>query len=295
MANVVPDRFVCPRCAGDESGSDPGYLHRLLIPLLRNPRFRLLAALRWAPFALPVVLLPALAASLEDVVEEASRGVRESVISQQRVADLDDEAYALLERYRVVVRNIATLEAYVARLRQLIGDQESDMGRYRQELDHMEVFERELLPAMDGMLGVLRKSIDADLPFLPDERNARLLQLEESMRQSDVGAVEKFRRLMEVFRIESDYGRTIGAYRGRIDDGTDRVVNFLRVGRSLLAYQTLDGGDSGIWDAAAGRWRPLDDMHRADLGRALRIAGKQSAPDLLILPFVAPVTLEGLP
>lgn len=234
------------------------------------------------------------AGSLDGVVGEAARGVQEGALSQQRIADLDDEARALFERYRVVIRNVTALEAYVERLRQLADDQKDSIDRYQKDLQEVEAFERRLLPAMDRMTGVLGQSVHADLPFLPSERKNRLLRLRGLMQRSDVSTSEKFRQLMEAYQVESDYGRTIGTYRGSLDGDTGQVVNFLRVGRSLLAYQTLDGRESGMWDAAAGRWRSLEAGYRDDIRRALRIAAKQSVPDLLTLPFAAPVNLEDL-
>ena len=159
----------------------------------------------------------------------------------------------------------------------------------------MQNFERDLFPAMERMTDAIERFVGADLPFLPEERSARVARLKQLLTRSDVTASEKFRQLMEAFQVESDYGRTIEAWRGNINQGhAERVVDFLRVGRSLLVYQTLDGAESARWDAATAAWHPLEDAWRADIRRGLRIARKQTTPGLLLLPFSAPVAREDL-
>ncbi len=236
----------------------------------------------------------AFAEPFDEAVEESVRGARAGAASQQRVEDLDDEARTLFAEYRAAIRHVETLEVYVERLRQLVADQKNDIRRRESDIENAETFERELFPTMERMTDALDKFIHADLPFLPAERNERVAKLNGLLSRSDITAPEKFRQLMEAYQVESDYGRTIEAYRGTVGDGEGRIVDFLRVGRSLLAYQTLDGKESAVWDAAAAAWHPLDDAYRADIRRGLRIARTQAAPDLLLLPFAAPVDLETL-
>ena len=70
------------------------------------------------------------------------------------------------------------------------------------------------------------------------------------MDRADVTISEKYRRIVEAYQVEMDYGRTIEAYEGKLGDGADaRTVQFLRVGRVALLYQTLDGKETGYWDA----------------------------------------------
>ena len=235
-------------------------------------------------------------AQLDEAVEESVRGATEGAASQRQVEALDDETRELLAEYRTVVRNAGLLEAYIESLRRLIADQRSDIRRLEEDLERSGTFERSLLPAMERMVAALDRFIRADLPFLAAERRERVARLKSLMSRSDVASSEKFRQLMEAYRIESDYGRTIEAYRGAVAGAAEhgRIVDFLRVGRVLLAYQTLDGEETAVWDAAAAGWRPLDGEYRSGVRRGLRIARKQAPPDLLVLPFSAPVDLEGL-
>ena len=63
---------------------------------------------------------------------------------------------------------------------------------------------------------------------------------------------------MEAYQVETDYGRTIEAYRGPLTlEGTTRTVDFLRVGRVALFYRALDGSLVGHWDREQRAWKQL--------------------------------------
>jgi len=95
---------------------------------------------------------------------------------------------------------------------------------------------------------------------------------------------------MEAYQIENEYGRTIEAYRDTIEiDGRETTVDFLRFGRIALVYQSLDQTMSGVWDQKNRTWKVLDDSYRSAIRDGLRIARKQSAPDLIRLPLPAAV------
>jgi hypothetical protein len=104
-----------------------------------------------------------------------------------------------------------------------------------------------------------------------------------------VTEAEKYRRILEAYQIENDFGRTIEAYQGELALGEQKLtVSFLRVGRVSLVYQTLDGEKMGVWDRKKGQWVDLPQDYYGDITRGLRIAKKQAPPDLIFLPVEAP-------
>ena len=110
--------------------------------------------------------------------------------------------------------------------------------------------------------------------------------LRDLMDRSDVAVAEKYRRVLEAYQIELDYSRTLEAYREELDlDGQGLTVDFLRLGRIGLYYQTLDGRTAAYWDQVAEAWIPLDTSGRLAVRRALRVANQQAAPELLELPI----------
>ena len=72
-----------------------------------------------------------------------------------------------------------------------------------------------------------------------------------------------------------------------VDQGAGRAVDFLRIGRVALLYQTLDGSEVGAWNQSDRAWQTLDSGDKPAIRQGLRIAQKQVAPDLLRLPIPA--------
>jgi hypothetical protein len=147
---------------------------------------------------------------------------------------------------------------------------------------------RSVTPLMLRMIDSLDAFVALDLPFLLDERQERIEELRKMMPRADVTNAEKYRRIMEAYQIENDYGRSIEAYRATLGrDGREVTVDFLRFGRIALVYQTLDEAERGVWDQTSGSWQPLDASYRSAIRQGLRIARKQAAPDLIFLPLPA--------
>lgn len=96
---------------------------------------------------------------------------------------------------------------------------------------------------------------------------------------------ERYRRLLEAYQIELDYGRNMVAYKGKLADG--READFVRVGRVSLLYRTADGEESGYWDAQQKIWVVANEYNKA-IESAVMIATKELAPDLITVPVPAP-------
>ena len=139
------------------------------------------------------------------------------------------------------------------------------------------------------MVDALETFVDLDIPLLLGERHKRIAQLRELLARADVENSEKYRRIMEAYQIENEYGRTIEAYQDTLPvDGQDRTMDFLRIGRVALLYQTPDGKQTGAWDQRERRWVQLPDEYRDAIRKGIRIAHKETAPDLIRVPVAAP-------
>ena len=142
---------------------------------------------------------------------------------------------------------------------------------------------------MTQMIDGLDQFVQLDVPFLLEERTDRVERLKELMERDDITVAEKFRKVTEAYQIENDYGSTIEAYKDTITiDGATREVEFLRVGRVALLYQSPDGQVSGAWDSEKGQWQALGNEFKNQIRQGLKIANKQIAPELVLLPISAP-------
>ena len=238
-----------------------------------------------ASCAIAVSVSLAHAQKLNNVVQIAQSGTNEGVASQGRIDQLDDETDGLVREYRAALKQLASLREYNAQLEKLIGAQKAEMVSIRQQIEDVTNVDRTIMPLMFRMIDALEQFVKLDVPFLADERRARVANLRALMDRSDANPAEKYRKILEAYEIENEYGRTIEAYEGEMDiNGETRTVSFLRVGRVALVYQTLDGEESGAWDQAEGQFVDLDGDFDSELRSALLIAKQQAAPDLLVVP-----------
>ena len=238
---------------------------------------------------LPMLQMPLQAAGLAPVVKEQERLQQQAAASQRRIDKLDDETERMLAEYKLVLRQYDTLKRYDDQVEKLVASQEQELASIQQQLDGIEATRRGVVPLMGRMVEALARFVSLDLPFLPEERRQRVQSLRELLDRADVSVAEKFRRILEAYQVEMEYGRTLEAYTGEIQTGQGRrSVDFLRVGRMALLYQGLDGRETARWDPRAGKWQPLDERYRRSVRQALRIARRQAPPDLVKLPVPAP-------
>jgi chromosome segregation ATPase len=206
--------------------------------------------------------------------------------SQQKIDKLADQTQDLLGQYRSETSQVDSLRVYNEQLQKLVSSQQSELTKLQSEIDGVTEIEREIFPLMQRMVDMLDRVVKADVPFLLGEREKRVAKLRDLLNRSDVTVAEKYRLIIEAYTIENNFGHTIEAYQDTIlDDGAERDVDFLRIGRSGLYYQTRDGLESAAWDRGASDWVILDSSYAGPIKAALKVARKQSPPDLLLLPF----------
>lgn len=223
------------------------------------------------------------AATVKDVSAAGDQWLVAQAGSQQRVDALAEEGRDLSDQYRGTLRESEGLKLYLQQLRAQLKSQEEEMAVIRQESEELDRTNIEILPLMQRMLGSLEQFEQLDVPFLKEERTARVAKLKEMMPRADVTVSEKYRRIVEAYQIEMEYGRTIEAYRARLKD---KEVDFLRVGRVGLLYQTPDGAETGYWDREKKDW-VVDDHYAEGVREGLKVARKQTSPNLLIVPMQA--------
>ena len=257
---------------------------------------------QYAPYGLKgglfllCVLTPAalLAGAVDQAVEERVEVQEQAQRAQKQVDKFAGETQDMVQDYRDTLRKIENIESYNAQLEKQIQRQEEKLTSFERQLNDIEETQRNIVPLMSRMLEVLEEMIKVDTPFLPRERKARLTALQEMMYRPDVTLPDKFRRIMEAYQIEMDYGRNIEAYEGELsrEEGDTLTVEFLRVGRLGLYYQTLDGKESGYWDKQENTWRVLPAEYNQPIAKGLKIARKEAAPDFFRIPVQAPEAAE---
>lgn len=257
---------------------------------MRKSILRCLAVALGAFAVAPVAVNAAPADGVRQAVQAQAQINQAAAQSQNTVNNVSDETQRLLEEYLSSKEQVDRLRVYNQNLTNLVRDQQEQLSSIDRQMKDVDIVEKEIVPLMLRMVSTLDQFVKLDLPFLQEERTNRVKQLVEMMDSSSVTISEKYRRVMEAYQIETEYGRTIEAYRGRLPgaDGAAREVDFLRIGRLVLAYQTLDKDEAGHWNRTSKTWETLSGGDASDINAALRVARKQSAPDIINLPILAP-------
>ena len=205
--------------------------------------------------------------------------------SFQKKIDKEDEAKSvLLEEYKYTNKELQNTIKYNAQLTKLIDSQNTEIQDIDQQLVEIEQTHKNIYPLMADMITSLKKLIVADTPFLLQERTKRVERLEKNLNRADIKTAEKFRIILEAFKIEYDYANSIEAYESQIEEKT---YNMLRIGRAGLYYQSLDFKSYGYWDNKNKKWLNVDDSTaQSNIRTAIKIAKKQQNVELLELPFL---------
>ena len=228
--------------------------------------------------------------TLDSILEVGKAKNAAAKKSQLKIDRLADETRDLLSDYKTVSKQIDGHKVYNARLQRQIDNQLRRIGEIDESIDQVTIISRQMTPLVIRMIDGLEKFVELDVPFHMEERQQRIEFLRANLDRSDVSVAEKFRQVLEAYKIENEYGRKIDAYKGSVEiDGVERDVNFFRVGRIALLYQTTDTELSGAWDQRSRSWVPLEPgQYRNAIMKGLRIARKEASIDLLNVPVAAP-------
>jgi vacuolar-type H+-ATPase subunit I/STV1 len=227
--------------------------------------------------------------TLDDILQVSQAKTTLARDSQKRIDRLAQETEDLLAQFKQVNKQIEDMRVYNSQLEKQIAAQLAVIKDLDESIENVTVIERRIQPLVMRMLDSLEQFVEMDKPFKMDERLARIEMLRNNQDRADISVAEKFRQVLEAYKIESDYGRFIEAYRDTlVVGGQEREVNILRIGRVSLMYQTTDTESSGAWDPTQDGWVELDDSYRSTILKGLRIARNEASKDIMFVPVQAP-------
>jgi seryl-tRNA synthetase len=189
------------------------------------------------------------------------------------------------DRYARILADADITARYNVQIEQQLASQREEIAALEQELAGIDATAVDVQPMLQRMFDELVAFVADDVPFFKEERDQRIERLRELMSNVETPTSEKFRRLMEAYQIEMEYGRTMSAYRQTLADG--REAEMVRLGRVTLLYRTVEGEETGYWDNERKEW-VADPSSSSAIEEALGIAKEERAPDLIIVPVPAP-------
>lgn len=237
------------------------------------------------------LMAPALLWAAGDAVQDKiERPVQQAIDTRQATQKAEetwqkkrDKRMALLASLQQEQTRLGEEEA---RLREERAAHRERIAAKSRQLAAGEEIANQIAPYLEEVLVEIRDRIEADQPFLSDERQRRVTHLENLLADPGVTISEKFRKSVEALMVEAEYGRTIEVYQDTITvEGQSLLATIFRLGRIALFYQTLDQSQSGLFDVATGAWTPLPSSFDGALRTAIDIGAKRQPVEILRLPI----------
>ncbi len=228
----------------------------------------------------------AMAEDLNKVLNSSQKKVSAAAKSQNKINNLSDQTQTLFDEFKSTESLVNDLKIYNKKLQIQVKNQKERLESIEAAIAQVSVMQRHMLPLIERMIIQLEQFVALDLPFHIEEREERIAFLKSSLERSDLSTAEKFRQLLEAWKIENEYGRKVESYAASITlEGIEREVQILRVGRLAMLYQTLDGELTGVWDKAQSNWQALDEgQFNKATQQAIKMANKQANIDVMTIP-----------
>ena len=217
-----------------------------------------------------------------------------SAQSQTRISHSADSTLSLRSDIEQLEEEVKNLDVYRKHLEALVKDQHSELSNIDQQISDIEQTRQGVVPLMYKMIDGLKQTVKNDKPIRIEQRNLRIEKLETMMTVANVSDAEKYRRILEAYQIELDYGIKLGVYQGKItlDDDKSIEANILYLGRISLIARNFNQDKYWAWEQKEKAWTLLDSSLNSDLNHAYAVANKEVAPSLLTLPVSLNVTEE---
>lgn len=198
-------------------------------------------------------------------------------------------AQSVDEEFARELKLVEGLKVYNDQLVKQLDAQQKAKSDIRNSIAKSKDLGPQVVPLLNKMLSALESFVKADLPFHLEQRLDSIGELKALMLNTEAGDSDRFRNIMDIYTIETEYGINTEAYPGTVViNDTDTPVDMLRIGRLGLYYQTKDQNSSGMWDRESKSWKILPDGTNRNIRKAIKVAAKTVAPELISLPISAP-------
>ena len=222
---------------------------------------------------------------LQQAIDIEASSSNDAASRQEFIDNVDSQILVLTGDIQFLSQQLDLTNIYNRQLQELIDSQNAEIISINEQMVELDKTNKGILPTLEEMVSTLESIINNDVPFLLIERKARVAELKDILKQSNISTSEKFRRVFEAYQIENEFGRTIESYRDEITfDSETFNVEVFRLGRVGLYARTSDGRHTAMFSKKEGRWVRKKGIDN-ELVVALKIARKELPPSLLKLPI----------
>jgi septal ring factor EnvC (AmiA/AmiB activator) len=235
----------------------------------------------------PLVVLQAPdSASQDDLKDTVEEAVDIGQSTQRKQDDWSQEQAELTQRYRTAKANVEYFSDRISIEQDKLTALEDRIDELERRLDESTRLRNSLQDTLDAAVAELEAWLSRDIPFLSEERKARLQALKAELARPDVTGAEKLRRVLEALQVETQYGGSVEVNQQKIVVESDTLfVDVLRVGRVSVFWRTPDGERVGHYDQGLKEWVALPGRYHRDIQAGMDMATRIRPVELISLPL----------
>ena len=230
--------------------------------------------------------MPAVAQSeLRQALETGEQATRRAEQVQEQINQLDDQRSDSVSEFRTLLQRTQAAQLYARQQEKVVESQQRELESLQNQLERVDEITAQTTPMLIDMIADLEAFVQADLPFRLEERAERVNQLRAAMENPQVPIVEQYRLIIEAYKTEMEYGRTIQTWPEQIDiDGNPVMVDMFLYGRVALVYMSPDRRHAARFDRASQAWVPVESRFKENIATAIKVAKGTTTPSVLYAP-----------
>ncbi len=219
----------------------------------------------------------------EAITQTIEKSIDTRKATQKKAAGWQTKKERLKSKYYQLKDALEAGQVEVKHMQDVVKRQEDFISRMQTRILEMEKMRQGLVPYLEEVVNRMEELVQNDLPFLMDERTARVSSLRQVIHDPELTMGEKIRRVFEGLRVEMDYGKGVETIKEEIRfEGEKLMVNVLRLGRTALLMQSLDEEEVGIFQD--GTWVSLPGKYKAEIKKAVEITQRRRPIEFVNLP-----------
>lgn len=217
-----------------------------------------------------------------DIGEQATRKAEQV---QEQINQLDDQRSDMVGEFRTILQRTQAAQLYARQQEKVVESQRRELESLSEQLGRVDEITAQTTPMLLDMISDLEAFVQADLPFRIDERTQRIADLRAAMENPQVPIVEQYRLIIEAYKSEMEYGRTIQTWPQELDiEGNPVMVDMFLYGRVALVYMSPDRNYAARYDRASAAWVPVQSKFKEDIAKAIKVAKGTTTPSVLYAP-----------
>jgi hypothetical protein len=247
------------------------------------------ATLKVALFATALAVVatrPPLAQDAKQLTDTVAKTVETHQQTQQKQQAWAEEKSDLGARYRSAKAQVDYLEKKKAFEEKEVAELDEGITELQRRMVESVRLNDSLQDSLNAVVNQLENWVRRDVPFLMEERNARIASVREAIARPDVAPAEKLRRVLEALQVEANYGNVAEVSQEKIRVGEEEIfADVIRVGRVSVFWRSPDGKRVGEYDRATGSWVELESRHTHSINELREMVLRLRSTKVVSLPL----------